>query len=918
MLPIIWYASFLFGPLAVAALPGSRTPAPFLEKRQSSDRPCGLLFDTIKEDLAEKKFPLFLASDVYACLITVPFLADPALRFIEYYNTTLQFQSTLPYLKYPPGEYQQPAIDIFKELQTVKEKVQSGVYKNQYDFENDILKIVYLAHDGHLSLNFGISSAFVFASSVDIVSASVDGEKLPKPYIKSHVLAAQEAEFEWQPSPIATINGVEATKYLVDFASRQSFGNLEPHADYNHLFENPVNDVLGVWGIWGGNSRFYPGSGLDDNIHLRLENGSEVTGNRWLALLDDIHSTGPLETGGDMYNYFVLGLLPASHDAEDDDIIDYGGLDDAETANSDKTTWLDQSDGAFPEPSVEQFDLFTTGGGILSGYILPNDVAVLSVPSFDQHPEAALNFSLTVKEFIERAEESKAKKVVIDLQQNRGGNTGLAFDTFRRFFPYEPADAPWTFAASRRRSHKLANILGEEITTWWQNLDEDDEDDLNLQWDEAANEWVSVTRINAVTNKTFTSWAEYSPDDTSYRGDRMSKVERYNMSDTRFLYSAFSATTAEMDPYGFGLNPVKKGTKQVFDPANIVLLTDGLCASACSIFAEMMTSAGVKTVVVGGKPEYTPMQAVAGTRGARAYSGEVLDWMLQFAGTLMADNSSLPNIPANRETRDTGFWIRYSGFNLRDQISKAEFDKGTQMVPLQFDYLAAHCRIFYTIRNIYNMTQLWLDAAAAMFDNYPGGCVRGSTGYADESPSTPATKSPLSHFDNDDTVIRFDGERGGGEDEDSDEENINEGDLVASSSVIQAGLQPCVMLASGKWGGCPKNHKCREVDVKCKSSEREKNSMAMFCLPPCVSGKVGACQEYRSNPLRSSALRCRARSQTETKELGSLSSSATQTKEGVIGLCQPDWVRSKDYCVKKSTSSSSSSSGSSNKGNDAN
>ena len=47
-------------------------------------------------------------------------------------------------------------------------------------------------------------------------------------------------------------------------------------------------------------------------------------------------------------------------------------------------------------------------------------------------------------------------------------------------------------------------------------------------------------------------------------------------------------------------------------------LTDALCASTCAVFLELMHhEAGVHTVVVGGRPEYGPMQAPGETRGAQ-------------------------------------------------------------------------------------------------------------------------------------------------------------------------------------------------------------------------------------------------------------------------------------------------------------
>lgn len=73
----------------------------------------------------------FYASDAFACLTSVPFNQAVAVRFIDYYNTTIQFQSTLSYLKNPPEGYQQPAVDFEGELEKIKINATTGVYKNQ-------------------------------------------------------------------------------------------------------------------------------------------------------------------------------------------------------------------------------------------------------------------------------------------------------------------------------------------------------------------------------------------------------------------------------------------------------------------------------------------------------------------------------------------------------------------------------------------------------------------------------------------------------------------------------------------------------------------------------------------------------------------------------------------------------------------
>lgn len=119
---------------------------------------------------------------MYECLVSVPFKADVALRFINYYNTTLQFQSTTAYLKNPPQGYKQPAVDVFARLQAIKTNVTSGYYQNQYDFEVAIQKVVYEIHDGHVDLSAGILSLFSFASPYYISSASTNGKATPQLY----------------------------------------------------------------------------------------------------------------------------------------------------------------------------------------------------------------------------------------------------------------------------------------------------------------------------------------------------------------------------------------------------------------------------------------------------------------------------------------------------------------------------------------------------------------------------------------------------------------------------------------------------------------------------------------------------------------------------------------------------------------
>ncbi|KAK4223132.1 hypothetical protein QBC38DRAFT_459657 [Podospora fimiseda] len=859
--------------------------------RDNSTRPCGYLFDEVKASLDADLYPIFWAGDVYRCLVTVPFLNDVGLRFIEYYNTTLQFQSTLAYLQNPTPEYQQPAIDVVSELGRVKQKILDNQYQRQLDFEYDIHSIVLAMHDSHVTLSFGITAPFVFASPFDIVSASVDGKALPQPFLKEQIVRARNSDWVLQLSPIVTINGFPAVEYLTRFAKQNSFGNLEDHADWNDLFEHPANDIQGFYGTWGGQTLFYPGASLeDDGIIVKLANGTSYNF-RWLALLNELVNPGPLETAGDFYNYFVLGLEPASmqdSDDDDDDSDDFGfDFDNLKQINltDQENIWVYESDGAYPKANISQKDLAVTGGGVVTGYF-QEDIGILSLPSFYQFPDEAKEFSATVQKFITEAEKRKLKKIIIDIQQNRGGTVALAFDTFRRFFPEEPDNLPWSWAGSRRRSHPLGDLLGTEITNFWNELDQDDDD----KWDEAANEFVISPRIDARNNQTFGNWAKYSPSTSShYRGDHWSNVERYPLFDDQFLYSAFSSEAVEDDPYGHGHNKIN--TSQIWKADEIVLLTDGLCSSACSVFANMMAQAGVRSIVAGGRPETGPMQGVAGSRGARAYSAGILDWLMRFVKQELNPNSTLiPNIPPDFETRDSGIWVHHAAFNLRDEILKPDFDANPdgQHLPRQFQYEAAHCRIFYTIKNIYNMTQLWSDVAKAAWTN-PGICVADSIGYAD-LPNQPASSIPPSRL-----PIHTSGIISTKSSVNNTDETVpifNEGDIVAGTAPKIEKLVECKANRTCEIKGW----RCEDIPVAdtCKTGERPKFSSVAYCLPPCRMSSTAdsgtSCGKYSADKRGTSSLSCKARTMVETKE---------KARPQYIGCCQPRNIKaSGSMCVK--------------------
>ncbi|KAI1502241.1 hypothetical protein F5X99DRAFT_427387 [Biscogniauxia marginata] len=727
---MLWMCSIVLGMLASIALaiPSSRPhrrreePSAITSSEDTVSTACGDIIDDVNQG-----YRVFYAEAAYSCLTSVPFNDAVALRFIEYYNTTMQFQSTLKYVKDPPEGYQQPAFDFFGGLEQLKQNVTSGAYKNQYAFETDLQQLVYRVHDMHVDLYAGILSAFSFASPYEILSVSADGKENPNVYLKDDILGRQQ--YGWNISPIVTINGENVVDFLARFAALHSIGMLEPHGDWNQLMSSPAQDIQGTVSVFSGGATFYPGDPSQgywgDALNFTFANGSDPIETYWLAVYNNPDFTGPLTTGGDFYNYFVLGLLPDSYDDVElpESFADLSSIDGEPTNTTDANLgWSEVSEGAYPEnPSIAQDNLAATGGGFVTGYFLDDiSTGILSIPSFNVYSDNIGNFADAVTYFTGNATVRGISKVVIDLQQNYGGTSMLAFTTFRRFFPnIDP------FAGSRRRSHGMADILGSTVTNYWESLALDNNTEAEQKYEMEADEWVVTTRLNADTGDNFTSWAEYyGPREDN--GDSFSLTERYDLANENFDIAAFDgwvpvAYTPGNEPEW----PVP------WAPEDIVILTDGVCSSACALFVEMMThQAGVKTIVVGGNPTPGPMQAAGGSRGARLYSAYSLDDDIDAASTF--NETAANQLP---QIRDSGMFVSYASFNLRDQVR----DKET--IPLQFKYLAADCRIWYTLDNVYNVTTLWRDAARATWDD-PSLCVEGSTGFAVSGNKTTANPPP--------------------------------------------------------------------------------------------------------------------------------------------------------------------------------
>jgi hypothetical protein len=218
----------------------------------------------------------------------------------------------------------------------------------------------------------------------------------------------------------------------------------------------------------------------------------------------------------------------------------------------------------------------------------------------------------------------------------------------------------------------------------------------------------------------------------------------------------------------------------------------------------MTYHAGVKTIVVGGQPKPGPMQAVGGTRGAASYSSDDLDY--DFDSGLQYLPVDKPEVISQLPNRtDTGMWINYAGFTIRNQV------RGTELTPLQFQYQAADCRIYYTLETVYNMTQLWSYTARAAWDD-PTLCVQDSTGYPTARNETSA-KLPPSATPAAPAVYDF------------------SPSPSADNATFELLDGPSNRRSAGEITLCNSSCQCRDMEVTCSG----RTKIVSACLPSCIA-----------------------------------------------------------------------------------
>lgn len=574
-----------------------------------------------------------------------------------------------------------------------------------------------MTHDGHfVFVPDVVGTVFTFARPVPLVSVSSDGQELPEAYVYADVLSESFGNATFTPSPITHIDGQDAQEFLENWAQ---YGSLQDRdALYNNVFYElatvslgPVGSGIGTFAGSGRGRWIYPGP----TTELTFANGTSRTYDNFAKVLIPFDG---ITDGESLYQLWFTGNQPGSETEEASPTNSTSATPTPSTTSSATPVPTIPAPG-YPPPLVRE------AHNLIGGYFLEedySDVAVLSVPSF-VGINAQEEFQATAEQFLTAAKAAGKKKLVIDVSANGGGTILLGYDLYKLLFPDEIDHA----ATDRYRAFEATQILNQKFSEAAEGIprvvDSDNETISDLVDSVVSSVFNYRTDID-VDLENFDSWQDKFGPALEQKGDNFTSLFRWNLSDVLIPLNSGGV-------YIHGYGPLSNYTQAPFAAEDIVVVTDGYCASTCTIFSELMRQrAGVKYISLGGRPREGITQAVGGVKGTNNYPWSYIQSLAQYTVEDLSspeEGAQLNKTELGEYYDDTPF-IRASignsiNVNFRDGIR----DGDESNTPLQFVYEPADCRILYTKAMTVDVTAIWKAVADSTWGSVSH-CVAGDLG----------------------------------------------------------------------------------------------------------------------------------------------------------------------------------------------
>jgi hypothetical protein len=244
------------------------------------------------------------------CLQSVPLDKEGNVQLIDDIKLFVKWQSNVAYLKDPPADYTEEPVDIMGELDTMQSKVVAGGYKNEYDFQMEMLNLFNKAYDNHLAYQPDIlASAMQFQRppGSELVSVSSDGKALPEIYTYRDIRKANN-DSSFTPSPIKMINGMNAQEFLANESLASDFHDADTR--WNALFPSQALLASGTTYLGSFRTGQYQG---EPNTTFEFANGTMWSQMNVAVVFGDFTN---VDSGEAFFKRFCSGPQPVTEAVE--------------------------------------------------------------------------------------------------------------------------------------------------------------------------------------------------------------------------------------------------------------------------------------------------------------------------------------------------------------------------------------------------------------------------------------------------------------------------------------------------------------------------------------------------------------------------------------------------------------------------
>ncbi|KNZ75430.1 hypothetical protein J132_02763 [Termitomyces sp. J132] len=569
-----------------------------------------------------------LPREARACMSAIPVNASIKANIIEVINKTLGFHTSVNYQIQAPPPYDR---DVHENLNADLARISHKSYESDFDLHLDLYRSFKRVNDGHCGVyNYCYDSLYVTYLPIPLALLT-DSDGTQSVYIAPEAFKVASVEFGediqfWEDAlpgeltgKLSSLSGAkvllvnEEDPFVAVNANALVAGGYQSFATRQNSFFASYHRGPKGWEYAMGNfaQQVHP---LVDSVSLTIKRINSSTVDRFsLPYRSRFGSASKNFT--DLPSYLENNCRATKRtNGHNLYSADFSALEEAESisyfqqqapvnprearqhAMNVILDGMPMSDIELPEELQPTMPALNESYSVAQFYLLEDNITgVLALGSF-----SAENFTIFGQSLLNGLQELKARgatRLVVDVTNNGGGYICIAHWLHRIIIGPKYTTEPQAGLDTTIRAGPLARMIAKKVS------EGGDPDELlyynPIQWTNASHLPFSEP----------TKW--FTP---------TVKIINGHM-------DAFSPRLGqECQPFSW--DPPEKA---LFDPKDVVIVSNGKCASSCSLFSITMSKRdGVKTVVIGGKKDVP--QQYCGTVGGQSTGFSTIDTEIKSTG----------------------------------------------------------------------------------------------------------------------------------------------------------------------------------------------------------------------------------------------------------------------------------------------